>query len=172
MILWVIVKPSIQVERTGWLIPTFYYKFRELLTHAMFRYGVTCPIYCCMPDHIHLMWIGLFPGSDQINAMRYFRRHINEALARIGFELQTQGYDNVLSDANKERSAFEDICEYIARNPERKGLVPVDGFAQYKFTDCLIPGAPEVKVFDSEYWTTFWRIHSATVKNGLIKSYK
>jgi len=39
-------------RQTGWLIPIFYYKFRELLTHTMFRYGLTCPIYCCMPDHL------------------------------------------------------------------------------------------------------------------------
>ncbi len=50
---------TIDDRRTGWLIPVFYYKFREILTHTMFRYSLACPIYCAMPDHIHMVWIGL-----------------------------------------------------------------------------------------------------------------
>ena len=46
-------------RKTGWLIPIFYYKFREILTHTVFRYALCCPIYCCMPDHIHLLWVGI-----------------------------------------------------------------------------------------------------------------
>ena len=37
-------------RKRGWLVPRFYCKFREILTHTMFRYGLCCPIYCCMPD--------------------------------------------------------------------------------------------------------------------------
>ena len=92
-------------------------------------------------------------------------------LRKIGFELQGQAYDNVLQEEEREREGFEDICEYIARNPERKGLVPVDGFRKYAYTDCLIPGAPEVRFADDQYWETFWRIHLATVKGGLMKQY-
>jgi putative transposase len=162
---------TIQDRRVGWLTPAFYYKFRELLTHATFRYGFTCPIYCCMPDHFHLMWLGLFDGTDQLNAMKFLRRQLNAVLSRVNFELQQQAYDNVLSESERERSAFETVCEYIARNPERKGLVPPDAFAQYKFTDCLIPGAPDVHLFADNYWDIFWRIYTSTIKNGLVKSY-
>lgn len=56
---------TIEKRKKGWLQQTFYYKFREILTHTMFRYGLTCPIYCCMPDHLHLLWIGILDGSDQ-----------------------------------------------------------------------------------------------------------
>jgi len=163
---------AIQDRKTGWLKAVFYYKFRELLTHTMFRYGVTCPIFCCMPDHIHLMWIGLFGRTDQLNAMKYLRKQANLVLRKIGFELQAQAYDNVLQEDEQEREAFEDVCEYIARNPERKGLVPVDGFRQYAYTDCLVPGAPEVRFVDDSYWETFWRIYSATLKDGLMKRYE
>ncbi len=31
---------TIEDRKTGWLVPIFYYKFRELLTHTMFRYGI------------------------------------------------------------------------------------------------------------------------------------
>jgi hypothetical protein len=37
---------TIEDRKTGWLIPIFYYKFREILTHTLFRYGLCCPIYC------------------------------------------------------------------------------------------------------------------------------
>lgn len=160
-----------QDRRTGWLKPIFYYKFRELLTHTMFRYGVTCPIFCCMPDHIHLMWIGLFDGTDQLNAMKYFRKQVNSVFRKIGFELQGQAYDRVLHEEERENESFEGVCEYIARNPERNGLVAVDGFRQYAYTDCVIPGSPEVKFADDGFWETFWRIYTATLKNGLMKQY-
>ncbi len=160
---------TIAGRRTGWLTPAWYYKFRELLAHTTFRYGVTCPIYCCMPDHIHLMWIGLFDGSDQMNAMKYLRRRLNEVLAKVDHALQQQGYDNVLNDDLRVEAKFEQICEYIARNPERRGLVAIDRFHAYPFTDCLIPGAPEVHFRDDQFWDTFWRITSATRKNGLLR---
>ena len=160
---------TIEERKTGWLTPIFYYKFRELLTHTTFRYGLTCPIYCCMPDHMHLMWLRLFDGSDQLNAMKYFRRQTNQTLGKVGFTLQGQAYDNVLSEQDRNRDAFEEVCEYIARNPERKGLVTVDRFMDHPFTDCLVPGAPELKFFDETFWDSFWRIYSASRKNGLMR---
>lgn len=163
---------SINDRNTGWLSPAFYYKFRELLTHTTFRYAITCPVYCCMPDHIHLLWIGLFENTDQLNAMKYFRRQVNEVLGKIGFSLQDQGYDNVLGEDDRIETAFEGVCEYIARNPERKGLVAADEFKKYRFTDCLIPGAPEVKFFHAGYWETFWRITSTSRMNGLHRTAK
>jgi REP element-mobilizing transposase RayT len=159
---------TIKDRKTGWLTPACYYKFRELLAHTMFRYGVTCPIYCCMPDHIHLMWIGLFDGTDQLNANKYFRRQMNEVLGKIDFQFQRQAYDNVLNDDERVEAAFEAVCEYIARNPERQGIVGIDQFQVYTYTDCLIPGAPEVKFSQDGFWDTFWRITSVARKKGLL----
>jgi hypothetical protein len=76
--------------KTGWLIPMFYYKFCELLTHTMFRFGLCCPLYCGMPDHLHLLWLGLAEGSDQRNAMKYFRR-IASSLRKQGFQRLING---------------------------------------------------------------------------------
>ncbi len=160
---------TIDDRKTGWLTPQFYYKFRELLTHTLFRYAINCPIYCCMPDHIHMMWLGLSSQSDQLNAMKFLRRQTNIVLQKLNCVLQSQGYDNVLREDERSDSAFAQICEYIARNPERDGLVAVDEFRLYKFTDCLIPGAPEVHFNDDQFWTIFWRIHSAMAKNGVLK---
>jgi putative transposase len=32
---------TMEDRKTGWLIPIFYYKYREILTHTTFRLGVT-----------------------------------------------------------------------------------------------------------------------------------
>ena len=160
---------TIDGRKTGWLIPVLYYKFREVLTHTMFRYGLCCPIYCCMPDHIHLFWIGILDRSDQLRAAKFFRKQINLVLGKIGFALQQQGYDHVLQEDARERRAFEETAEYVARNPERAGLVPNDGFRKYPFTGCLVPGYPELTPWQSDYWDRFWRVYSYLRENGLAR---
>jgi REP element-mobilizing transposase RayT len=157
-------------RQTGWLIPIFYYKFREVLTHTMFRYGLTCPIYCCMPDHLHTLWIGILDHADQRVAAKYFRKQINLVLDKLGTQFQRQPYDHVLSEEEREREAFENVAEYIARNPERRGLVPPDGFRDYKYTGCLVPGYPELNVWQDDYWDRFWRTYSCLRTNGLTRS--
>lgn len=161
---------TIEDRQTGWLTPKFYYKFRELLAHTTFRYGFSCPIFCCMPDHIHLMWVGLRESTDQLNAMKFFRTRVNEVLRKIGFELQLQGYDHVLNENERVKEAFEAIFDYIARNPERKGLVPPDGFAKYPFTSCIIPGYPEIIPFTPDFWERLGRVHSHLRKTELFRS--
>src|SRR5262245_10237704 len=97
---------TIEDRKTGWLVPIFYYKFREILTHTAFRYGLACPIYCCMPDHLHLLWVGILDRCDQRHAARYFRKQLNLVLEKLGVQLQNQPYDHVLRDEQREHSAF------------------------------------------------------------------
>ncbi len=158
---------TMEDRKTGWLIPIFYYKYRELLTHTAFRYGLCCPIYCCMPDHIHLLWVGISESCDQRTAMRYFRKQMNPILETLAAKFQLQAYDHVLREEERERTAFEDVADYIARNPERRELVPPDGYASYAYTGCLVPGYPELKPFDEGYWERFWRIYPHLAKDGL-----
>ncbi len=160
---------TIEGRRTGWLIPVFYYKFRELLTHAAFRYAFACPIYCLMPDHIHMVWIGIENRTDQLKASKYFRKQLGEPLSKLGFEFQHQPYDHVLKEDERQETTFENVVEYIARNPERKELVPADQFRMYKFTDCLVPGYPELHLFEDDFWNRFWRTYSFIRKNGLFR---
>jgi len=61
----------------GWLTPTFHQRFRELMFHAAAREGLVCPVYCLMPDHLHLVWMGLRLDSDQINGMAFLRTYLN-----------------------------------------------------------------------------------------------
>ncbi len=154
---WVHWNLTIQERRTGWLDGRFLYRFRELLTHAAFRYQIACPIYCLMPDHIHLLWTGLSDRSDQRIAMKSFRGDLNDSLMRLGFLQQRQPYEHVLSEEEYQCDGIEGIANYIARNPERKDLVPIDGFAGYAYTGCLMPGAATLKLFTGEGWDRVWR---------------
>ena len=158
---------TIRDRKQGWLSSLFYYRFRELLTHTLFRYELACPIFCLMPDHIHMVWIGLSSASDQLNAIKHFRTRCHESLERIGFELKDQAYDHVFKDEERVESEFRNVCDYIARNPERAGLVEPDQFAAYSFTNCLVPGYPELNRFDDDFHARFDRIISFLRKSGL-----
>ncbi len=159
-------------RKQGWLTAAFYYRFRELLAHTSFRYGIACPIFCLMPDHFHMVWIGLFDGSDQLLAMKHFRKSVNESLGRIRCELQDQAYDHVLRKEERIEASFHDVCNYVARNPERAGLVNADAFAIYKFLGCVVPGYPQLRPFESGFWDEFDRVISFLRKEGLFRSPK
>src|SRR5689334_18186580 len=59
----------------GWLSDSFHALFRELMLHAAAREDVWCPTYCLMPDHLHLMWMGLHLETDQLNGMTFLRTY-------------------------------------------------------------------------------------------------
>jgi putative transposase len=160
---------TIDDRRTRWLIPIFHSKFREILAHTMFRYGLCCPIYCCMPDHLHLLWIGILDGSDQRNAAKYLRKQLNPILEKLNARFQKQPYDHVLREEDRERDAFETVVEYIARNPERAGLVKADSYREYPYTGCLVPDYPELTLWQNEYWDRFWRIYAYLRQHGLAR---
>jgi len=78
----------------------------------------------------------------------------------------------VLRSDERQDEAFHDVCEYVARNPERAGLVPVDGYSGYKFSGCLVPGYPQLRPFDDGFWNEFDRVISYLRANGLFRSHK
>src|SRR5580765_3048454 len=73
---------------TGWLSEAFHGCFRELLLHTASREYLLCPTYCLMPDHIHLIWMGLRLESDQMNAIAFLRTYLEPALAPAKFQPQ------------------------------------------------------------------------------------
>lgn len=157
-------------RKQGWLSVPFLYRYCELLTHTLFRYALACPIFCLMPDHIHMVWVGLDERSDQLNAMKHFRSRCDESLQRIGFALQDQAYDHVFKDTRRRDTQFHNVCKYIAENPERAGLVKPDGYASYGFTGCVIPGYPELRPFEPDYWNQFDKVTSFLRKEGLLRT--
>jgi REP element-mobilizing transposase RayT len=156
-------------RKQGWLSAVFLYRFRELLTHTAFRYELACPIFCLMPDHFHMLWMGLSETCDQLLAMKHFCKTTNDSLGRLGYKLQDQAYDHVLQDEEKKEIALREVVEYIARNPERAGLIQPDEFASYKFSGCVVPGYPELRLFEPEFWGKFDRIITFLRKAGLTR---
>ena len=128
------------------------------MLHTLIRYGLLCPTYCLMPDHLHLVWMGLQPDSDQLHATSFLRTFVKPFLAPA--ELQHQAYDHVLKDEERCHNAFADICRYILDNPTRKGLAakPQD----YAFSGAVIPGYPSLSPFNPSFWPRFWEIYART----------
>jgi len=65
----------------GWLTSAFHQRFQNLMLHAAAREGLLCPIYCLMPDHLHLVWMGLRLDSDQVNGMAFLRTYLEPELS-------------------------------------------------------------------------------------------
>ncbi len=108
-------------RKQGWLKPELHHQFRELMFPAAAREGLVCPIYCLMPDYLHLVWMGLRQDTDQINGMTFLRTHLEPALKPSKFQPQPQ--DTVRREQECKHNAFAKVCFYIAANPGRAALM-------------------------------------------------
>ena len=146
-------------RKTGWLNDSFYLRFRELMLHAAAREGLFCPAYCLMPDHIHLMWMGLRRDSDQKNGMSFLRTHLEPLLSPHQF--QPQPHDSVLREEERKRNAFAKICFYILANPVRAGLIKESEI--WPFCGAIVPGYPDLHPLDEDFWPQFWKLYLAAL---------
>jgi putative transposase len=145
---------NIEDRKTGWLTESFHQAFRELMIHTAAREHMLCPTYCLMPDHMHIVWMGLDTGSDQRRGMAFLRTFLSKALSP--WKLQHQAYDHVLGDEERRRNAFAKVCAYILNNPVRAELV--SDASAWKFTGAVVPGYPELHPAREEFWGTFWQL--------------
>jgi len=154
---------TITLERrtTGWLDSDFHRVFRELLLHAAAREGLACPAYVLMPDHLHVVWMGLRLRSDQLRAMRFLRKHLARELAGRGaagqFELQKQSHDSVLREHERAQGAFAKACFYVFDNPRRAGLV--EDPCLWPHFGAVLPGYPFLKPVEENFWSEFWKLY-------------
>ena len=159
---------TIQQRKMGWLDSEFHYLFREELLHSIVRYDLACPIYCLMPDHMHILLIGLSENSNQTKMMEFFRKRLNIHLQKNGVKFQKQAYDHVLKEHERKQNAFQSITHYILENPVRKDLVTKA--SEWLYSGCLVAGYPDLDPKDNSYWDRFWRIYQIEVgkkiKNG------
>lgn len=122
-----------------------------------------------MPDHLHLLWMGCGPGSDQKNATKFLRRHANAALGAVGdeFRLQHQPYDHILREDERRPSALETVAHYIAMNPVRAGIVPEIDARKYPYAGSLVLGYPDLCIRGAAFWPRFWKIYRGRLdRNG------
>lgn len=170
---------TLEERSRGWLNPSFHATFRELMLHAAARQQLFCPVYCLMPDHLHLVWMGLRRESDQLNAMKFLRTHLEPALGG-GREWQHQPHDHVLREEERRRNAFARFCFYTLANPVRAGLVaevaadvrrrtgrePEKSASSrrrlqhgWPYSGALIPGYPDLHPLADGYWELFWKLY-------------
>lgn len=110
-----------------------------------------------MPDHIHALWMGTNSATDLRLANRWLRRELNEELKSRGFCLQSQAYDRVLRESERERYAFENLVNYVLENPERSQVNSKDSFV-----GMVVPGYPRLShslrnCLDD--WEMFWKTY-------------
>jgi putative transposase len=102
------------------------------LAKAAAEFRCVVPIYCFMPDHLHVMLKGLGEGADALAAMSKFK-----LLSGLWFDRkhmagwQVNFHDHVVRGYED----WREHAKYISRNPVRAGLVgdPFD----YPFTGAI-----------------------------------
>ena len=148
---------SVQGRATGWLTAAFPVKWQIILLHACARHRLLVPAYTLMPDHAHLLWVGLDScGSDQRVALEFLRSRLRTALQPARW--QAQAYDHVLRESERAQGAVAATASYITHNPVRSGFV--SHAADWPFSGCCVPGYPDLDVHAPEYCPLLWRIHA------------
>lgn len=147
---------TVDDRAVGWLTPLFHAQFREALLHVGIRGKLLCPAYCLMPDHLHLLWIGVGEEADQCESIRLLRRMTSVMLAPKTW--QRQAYDHVLKSEERERGCFQTVVQYILENPERRELA--ENWEEYPFLGAMVPGAPDVDPRRRDFWDVFWLIYN------------
>jgi hypothetical protein len=146
-------------RRSGWLDRESHAAIRECLFHALFLYRLACPLYCLMPDHLHILLTGWDTSSDQKRGVTVFRTAFNRVLTPYGFVFQKQPYDHVLRSGEGDENGLPDLASYIRANPHRAGIIAdFENLPEYPFSGCLIPGFHGVSIWADDYWTRFWRM--------------
>jgi len=160
---WVHWIMTINQRQTGWLGEIHHLRFREVLCHTMARENLICPAYCLMPDHGHFLFGGLGTGSDQKNAVKILRREWNRILKEVAppCELQSQPFDHVLTESERERGTFGEIAGYILENPRRAGFV--DSYKDWPCLGSMVVGYPTIDPRDEEFYPLFWRIYDRLI---------
>ena len=107
-----------------------------------------------MPDHIHLMWLGLRRDSDQRNGMSFLRTHLEPLLSPRKF--QPQAHDHVVREEERKHGAFAKICFYILANPVRAKLIKET--EAWPYCGAVVPGYPKLHLLEEDFWPLFWKL--------------
>ncbi len=142
---------------TGWLTESFHARYREIMLHAAAREGLFCSAYCLMPDHLHLIWMGLCLDTDQRNGMKFLREQLGPALRPHRF--QHLPHDHVLREHERKRNAFAAVCRYILENPFKAELISRE--EQWAFSGAVVPGYPALHPLHPDFWPRFWKLYLA-----------
>jgi len=147
---------AIEGRTAGWLTEAFHHEWQLCLLHSCSRFRLVCPAYVLMPDHMHLIWLGLHTESDQRLGIEFFRHHLSPALSPSIW--QQQAHDHLLRDEERNCRALANAANYVFENPVRAGLTRCS--SDYPFLGCSVSGYPELNVRAADYWERFWRVYN------------
>lgn len=150
---------TIDQRKTGYLNDKFHQRFREIMLHAAARQNLLCPVYCLMPDHLHLIWMGMERTSNQRQGIKFLREHLAPALAP--FRFQHQAHDHVLREDERKRSVFENAAWYVLENPLRAGLIGERD--RWEYLGAIVPGFPTLHPLNEDFWRIFWKQYLTTI---------
>ncbi|MEO6003519.1 MAG: hypothetical protein ABIZ04_23145 [Opitutus sp.] len=153
---------TIDGRETGWLSDVFHQQFRELLVHCCARYQLICPSYVLMPDHCHVVLLGLSNGSDQLLATRFLRHSLKRLVAPA--KLQDRPYDHVLREDERGRGALASACDYVWQNPVRGKLV--SDWRAWRFTGAVVVGYPSFDPRSQLFWADFWKVYGRLISKS------
>ena len=132
----------------------FHLSFREILLHACARYQLASPVYCIMPDHIHLFWIGMDLKSDQLKASSFLRKYFGERIRPALW--QRQAHDHVVREDERASGRYVDTINYLLANPVRAGLV--ERWQDYPYLGAMLVGYPDLDRRRQDFNDLFWKL--------------
>lgn len=96
--------------------------FVAALTTGCAQQGCVVPVYCFMPDHVHVVTLGQAESSDGWRAIVGFKQRTGYWLARTHpcVSWQRNFFDHLL----RTQEDLATHVRYVAENPVRKQLVP------------------------------------------------
>lgn len=108
-------------------------EFVAILAATGTKNSCTVPIYCFMPDHLHVILHGKNREADLWRAMSAFKQATGYWFSKAsdGYCWQKDFHDRIIRDV-AERAAK---IRYIANNPVRRGLVEL--WSDYPFTGAI-----------------------------------
>jgi putative transposase len=103
------------------------------MTEAADRFSCIIPVYCFMPDHLHLIIKGLDPRSRPKFAVERFKHQTGNWLKENApsFSWQDDFYDHII----RKSEDWNAQIQYIAANPMRAGLA--EDMLTYPFTGSI-----------------------------------
>lgn len=100
--------------------PSVVHAVTDILAESAERHGCTVPVFCFMPDHLHLILQGETPCADTWAAITEFKQRSGFWLYtnKVGASWQKGYHDHVL---RKDEDIVAHI-RYILDNPCRRGI--------------------------------------------------
>lgn len=113
----------------------------ELLTEQLRRFECLAPIYCFMPDHLHVVTMGMTDTANSKLAMDAFKLKSGKFLHRTcaTYRWQANYHDRIIRVPRE----WKKKIFYVFKNPVRAGLIedpyeyPLSGSISYRFEEII-----------------------------------